>query len=139
MNRYIKSSTTFSFYFLRELETDKFKAFSEEVTVKCSEKMKFDKEYVPCGWNPAILPRLNFFTDNIQRFSLNEHLPKATSRSSTKCMESNCELVFYCVCWFKFCNLYMKQSSRCVLKSCSKFRGKHKKQSSAGVLSKGFS
>ena len=66
-----------------------------------------------------------------------------TSRSGIKCLKSTCEIVFYCIWWLKFCNLYIKQPfprvvlyKRSVLKNVSKFTDKHKKQSSGGVLSK---
>ena len=31
------------------------------------------------------------------------------SRSGIKCLKSTCEIIFYCIWWLKFCNLYIKQ------------------------------
>ena len=62
----------------------------------------------------------------------------ATSCSFIKYLRSTCEIVFYCVCWLKFCSLYMKKvvSRVGVLKNFLKFTDNHKKQSTGGVLSK---
>ena len=32
----------------------------------------------------------------------------ATSCFCKKCLKSTCEIVFYCIWWLKFCDLYMK-------------------------------
>ena len=69
----------------------------------------------------------------------------ATFCSFIKCLKSTCEIVFYCICWLKFCNLYMKKTVSQgsvtevlhkigVLKNFSKFTGKRKRQSSGLVL-----
>ena len=69
----------------------------------------------------------------------------AISRSCIKRWRSTCEIVFHCIFWLKFCNLYMKLavSHSCstnykkgVLKKFSKLLDKLKKQSSGGFLSK---
>ena len=48
----------------------------------------------------------------------NKRLRMATSRSCIKCLKSTCEIVFYCICWLKLSNLYMKKavSQRCSIK-----------------------
>ena len=38
------------------------------------------------GWQLATSLRINIFTDNFQKFWLNEHLPMVTSRFYTKCL-----------------------------------------------------
>ena len=35
----------------------------------------------------------------------------ATSTSWIKCLLSTCEIVFHCICWLKFCNLYFSTSA----------------------------
>ena len=94
-----------------------FKVSSKEAIVIHSDKMKakYMKKDVSkstfrklAGWNLATLLQINFFTDNFQRFKLHERLRTATSRSCIKCLKSTCEIIFCCVWWLKFCNLYMK-------------------------------
>ena len=54
--------------------------------------------------------RINSFTCNFQGFYVNEHLRMSTSRFGINCLKSTCEIVFCCICWVKFCNLYIKQA-----------------------------
>ena len=52
--------------------------------------------------------QIKSFADNFQEFQLNKHLRMATFRSWTKCLKSTYEIVFYCICCLKSCNLCIK-------------------------------
>ena len=124
-----------------------FKASLEEVLVIPSEKMKakYMKEDVwkrffcilPV-WHLAISVRINFFSDNFQRFLVNEHLWMATSRPYDWILN-----IFLLYLLVEIQQLVHEISGfpegiykKGVLKNVSKFTDKHKKQSSTGVLSK---
>ena len=68
------------------------------------------------GWHLAPSLRITLFTDNFPGFWVYERLQMAISRSCIKRWRSTCEIVFHCIFWLKFCNLYMKLA---VSHSCS--------------------
>ena len=63
----------------------------------------------------------------------------ATSRSCIKCLKSTCAIVFYCISWLKFCNLYMKKavSQRCLWKKCSEKLLKIHRYTQEAVIERG--
>lgn len=120
-----------------------FKVCSKEVIVISSEKKKAEhiKEYawksfffckLP-GWYLPTLLWITYFTDDFQGFSLNEHISVAIFRSCTKCLKIISEIVVYDGWNPEICKWNNRSPrgvyEKGVLKTFTKFRGKHNKQS----------
>ena len=89
-----------AYIFWKKLYSHSFKASSEKVIIIHFEKMKakYMKEDVSksffrklAGWHLVTLLQINSSHILLEILS--------------KCLENTCEIVFYCICWLKFCNL----------------------------------